>query len=145
VVFEQPVPRGDWEGLEALSAHGVQLAFDESVQSPQDALEVARRFGAPHLINIKLMKSGVAKALDIVAIARSAGLGLMIGGMLESNLAMSVSACFGAAQGPAEWLDLDTPLFIADSPLVGGMTMRGSLLDLSPIVHGHGVHLPGWT
>jgi L-Ala-D/L-Glu epimerase len=138
-VFEQPVARGAWTALEALARRGVRLAFDESVQDAGDALEVARRFGAPHLINLKLMKSGVDEARAIVAIARSAGLGLMIGGMLESNLAMSASACFAVAHGTVDWVDLDTPAFILDSAFSGGMTMHGPRIDLSAIDAGHGV------
>ena len=98
---------------------------------------------APHVLNVKLMKSGVSEALDIVAVARSSGMSLMIGGMLESTLAMSMSACFAAGQGGFEFVDLDTPLFLASSPFTGGFVLRGALLDLSAVTSGHGVSLAG--
>lgn len=137
-LFEQPVPALDWGGL-ARVAERVRVALDESVVDARSTLEAARRLGAPHVVNIKLMKSGIAEALDMVAVARTTGLSLMIGGMLESALAMTTSACFAAGQGGFEFVDLDTPLFINGSPLVGGFRWRGSQLDLSGIDAGHGV------
>lgn len=141
-LFEQPVAAADWEGLERV-ARRVRVALDESVVDASDVLEAARRLGAPHVINVKLMKSGIVGALDMVATARAAGLSLMIGGMLESSLAMSTSACLAAGQGGFEFVDLDTPLFMLDSPFVGGFTSKGNLLDVSSIPVGHGVSLGG--
>jgi L-Ala-D/L-Glu epimerase len=91
------------------------------------------------VINIKLMKCGIAEALDIAAIARAAGMGLMIGGMVESTLAMTVSACFAAGLGGFSFVDLDTPLFMAETPLVGGMRYEGARITLDHIEAGHGV------
>jgi L-alanine-DL-glutamate epimerase-like enolase superfamily enzyme len=137
-LFEQPVPAQDWAGLQQVSKR-VRVAADESVVTSRDVLEAARWLGAPHVINVKLMKSGIVMALDIVAAARAAGMSLMIGGMLESSLAMSTSACFAAGQGGFEFVDLDTPLFLRSSPFGGGFTWRGAELDLSTIQLGHGV------
>ncbi|MEO8179099.1 MAG: dipeptide epimerase [Deltaproteobacteria bacterium] len=137
-LFEQPVAAADWLGLERV-AQVARLALDESVVSAADALLAARRLGAPHALNIKLMKSGICEALDIVAVARASGMSLMIGGMLESTLAMTTSACFAAGQGGFEFVDLDTPLFLARSPFSGGFAQRGATLDLSKLEHGHGV------
>ena len=63
----------------------------------------------------------------------------MIGGMLESSLAMSTSACFAAGLGDFEFVDLDTPLFMLSSPLTGGFVLDGDRIDLSTIERGHGV------
>jgi hypothetical protein len=63
--------------------------------------------------------------------------------MLESSLAMSASACFAAGLGGFEFVDLDTPLFLLDSPLRGGFELRGDVVDVSVIGAGHGVeHAP---
>src|SRR6185436_74195 len=94
---------------------------------------------AAQIVNIKLMKCGVAEALDIAAVARAAGLGLMIGGMVESVLAMTVSACFAAGLGGFSFVDLDTPLFMAASHFDGGMVYAGGRLELAHIQAGHGV------
>ena len=139
-LFEQPVAGDDWAGL-AQVARVARLALDESVVHARDAVLAATRLGPPHAINVKLMKSGISEALDIVAVARASGMSLMIGGMLESALAMSTSACFAAGQGGFEFVDLDTPLFLANSPFSGGFAQRGAQLDLSGIVAGHGVLL----
>ena len=66
------------------------VAADETVTTATDALRAARD-GAVTCINIKLMKAGIAEALDIAAVCRTAGIDLMIGGMVESILAMTVS------------------------------------------------------
>jgi L-alanine-DL-glutamate epimerase-like enolase superfamily enzyme len=139
VLMEQPVAKDDVGGMaQVVQWGGVPVAADESAASARDVVRLAEARAA-NFINIKLMKSGIAEALDIAAAARTVGLGLMIGGMVESNLAMSMSACFAAGQGGFGFVDLDTPLFMTDSPLVGGMRYRGAQIDLSQIEAGHGV------
>jgi L-alanine-DL-glutamate epimerase-like enolase superfamily enzyme len=138
-LLEQPVPRTDWDGLLQVTRWaGAPVAADESLSSAADALRIARERAA-QVLNIKLMKCGIAEALDIAAVARATGLGLMIGGMVESILAMTVSACFAAGQGGFSFVDLDTPLFMAENPFDGGMVYQGGRLDLSSIQAGHGV------
>jgi L-Ala-D/L-Glu epimerase / N-acetyl-D-glutamate racemase len=139
-LFEQPLAAGDWEGL-ARVGQRVRVALDESVVSARDAITAVQRLGAPHVINVKLMKSGILEALDIVSVARSGGMSLMIGGMLESSLAMSTSACLAAGLGGFEFVDLDTPLFMLKSPLRGGFGWNGDRIDVSVIRRGHGVEL----
>jgi L-alanine-DL-glutamate epimerase-like enolase superfamily enzyme len=138
ILFEQPVPGADLDGLAQVARRGgVPVAADESVSSAADVLRVASR-SAAQVVNVKLMKSGVTEGLAIAATARAAGLGLMIGGMIEGRLAMSMSACFAAGLGGFAFVDLDTPLFLADDPCVGGYAQRGAELDLGPIEAGHG-------
>ena len=139
-LFEQPVAPHDWAGLERVASR-VRVALDESVVTARDAAQAAQRLGAPHVINVKLMKSGIVEALDIVAVARAGGMSLMIGGMLESSLAMSASACFAAGVGGFEFADLDTPLFILRSPFSGGFVLHGDRVDVATIESGHGVVL----
>jgi L-alanine-DL-glutamate epimerase-like enolase superfamily enzyme len=138
-LLEQPVPRDDWDGLVQVARWaGAPVAADESLASAADAVRIAQERAA-QVVNIKLMKCGVAEALDIAAVARSAGLGLMIGGMVESLLAMTVSACFAAGQGGFTFVDLDTPLFMSENPFEGGMLYEGGTLRLEQIAAGHGV------
>lgn len=136
-LFEQPTPAGDWEAMAEVARH-VVVAMDENVVTAADALR-ATRIGPPHVINIKLMKAGIVEALDVAAVARAAGMRLMIGGNVESILAMTTSACFAAGQGGFSHVDLDTPLFLAESPFEGGFTMRGPAIDLPAAAVGHGV------
>jgi L-alanine-DL-glutamate epimerase-like enolase superfamily enzyme len=138
-LLEQPVPRDDWDGLcQVARWAGVPVAADESLASAAEALRIAQEHAA-QVLNIKLMKCGIVEALDIVAVARAAGLGLMIGGMVESLLAMTVSACFAAGLGGFSFVDLDTPLFMAENPFEGGMVYAGGRIELGQIEAGHGV------
>ncbi len=139
ILLEQPVPGDDWEGLIEVSRKaGVPVAADESAATAADALRIAQT-GAAQVINIKLMKSGVVEAMAIAEVAKAAGIGLMIGGMVEATLAMSMSACFAAGVGGFSFVDLDTPLFMAEEPFEGGYLRSGERMDLEPITRGHGV------
>jgi L-Ala-D/L-Glu epimerase / N-acetyl-D-glutamate racemase len=139
ILLEQPVPGQDWEGLVEVSrGAGIPVAADESVATAADARRIAST-GAAQVINIKLMKSGVVEALAIAEVARASGIALMIGGMVEATLAMSMSACFAAGLGGFSFVDLDTPLFLAEEPFAGGYARSGEHMDLEPITRGHGV------
>ncbi|MCC6556057.1 MAG: dipeptide epimerase [Polyangiaceae bacterium] len=138
-LLEQPVPRGDMEGLREVTRRaGVDVAADEALASAEDALRIASEQAAT-VLNIKLMKHGIVEALDVAAVGRAAGLGLMIGGMVESVLAMTTSACFAAGLGGFSFVDLDTPMFLAENPFEGGFAQEGPRLSLEGIEAGHGV------
>ena len=137
-LFEQPVARDDWEGLGRVTREGgVAVAADESCRDPRDALRIARE-GLATVLTIKLAKAGVVAALEVTAIARAAGLGLMIGGMVETRLAMGFGAHFAAGLGGFDWVDLDTPLLMAEEPVRGGYTVDGPLYRLDSVDAGHG-------
>ncbi len=138
-LLEQWLPKGDLRGMAALHTEtGWAVAADESVVTPGDALRVAHA-GAAQVINIKLMKAGVAAAMDVAAIAKQTGLGLMIGGNVESMLGMTMSACFAAGTGGFTYADLDTPLFLATNPFAGGFDLEGARVSVARILAGHGV------
>ncbi|HNP71473.1 MAG TPA: dipeptide epimerase [Kouleothrix sp.] len=138
-LLEQPVKKGDWAGMQQVAQWaGVPVAADETATDAAAALRIVHERAA-HVVNIKLMKCGIAEALDIAAICRAARLGLMIGGNVESILAMTTSACFAAGQGGFQFVDLDTPLFMAENPFTGGMVYESARIDLSGIIAGHGV------
>ncbi len=139
ILFEQPVPKDDWRGLaEVARSCGFPVAADESAASTADVLRIAETRAA-HVINVKPMKAGLVEAMEIALVARAAGLGLMIGGMVEGKMAMSASACLAAGMGGFAFVDLDTPLFLADDPFEGGYAQNGEQIDLTPIALGHGV------
>jgi L-alanine-DL-glutamate epimerase-like enolase superfamily enzyme len=125
VLFEQPVNKDDLNAMAALRKDtGVAIAADESVASAADALRVIRA-DAADVINLKIMKSGVMEVMDIAAIARAAGKQLMIGGMMETRLAMGCSLSLVFGLGGIEHIDLDTPLLLAADPLEGGYRYGG--------------------
>jgi L-alanine-DL-glutamate epimerase-like enolase superfamily enzyme len=138
-LLEQPVPGDDWAGMAQLARWGgAPLAADESASSTANVLRLVSEQAA-HVVNIKLMKAGVVEALDIAAICRAAQLRLMVGGMVESILAMTMSAHFAAGQGGFAFVDLDTPMFMAENPFEGGFLQEGARLELGHITGGHGV------
>jgi L-alanine-DL-glutamate epimerase-like enolase superfamily enzyme len=140
-LLEQPVPREDWEGLGRISREAkVIVAADESCRNARDAIRIGSE-NLAHVINIKLAKCGIIHALEIYNIARAYGLGLMIGGMVETRLAMGFSAHFAAGLGGFEWIDLDTPLLLASDPVKGGYTVKGAEYNLDTGSYGHGGEL----
>ncbi|HEY0464889.1 MAG TPA: dipeptide epimerase [Polyangiaceae bacterium] len=138
-LFEQPTGKFDLDGLRRVREQGgVPVAADESACSAADVLAlIAAR--AVDAINIKTMKCGIVEAMGMIAVARSAGLGLMIGGMVESKLSMTVSACLAAGVGGFAHVDLDTPWFMNNAPLEGGWLEQGASLRVDQITSGHGV------
>jgi L-alanine-DL-glutamate epimerase-like enolase superfamily enzyme len=131
VLLEQPVVKEDLEGLAALRhLTGIPVAADESVRSLEDVREVLRT-GAADYINIKITKSGLLDSLDIAAYARAAGLRLMIGGMVETRIAMGCSFALVLGLGGFDVLDLDTPLLLAEDPVKGGYWYEGPRLQPS--------------
>lgn len=138
-LFEQPTARGDLAALVRVrSLAGCPIAADESAGSLADVYAIARARAAD-VVNIKTAKSGLAEAETMVRAARELGLGLMIGGMVETELSMTVSACLAAGIGGFGYVDLDTPLFMRERRLAGGFVRSGRFLDVSSLGTGHGV------
>jgi L-Ala-D/L-Glu epimerase len=138
-LFEQPTAREDLDGLlQVLTESRIEVAADESARSSKDVLGLVRT-GAASAVNIKLMKSGLVQSLEMIALAKAHGLRLMVGGMVESELAMSMSACVAGGLGGFHWVDLDTPLFMKQTPFWGGFERTGAHLKLDVIRFGHGV------
>ena len=138
-LFEQPVDKRDWDGLARVERDGrLPVAADESVATRRDALEMVRR-KACSVVNVKLMKSGLLEAWDIALICRAGGLRLMIGGMVESSLAMACAAHVAAGIGGFEFIDLDTPLWFARDPMRGSLLGPRGVYDLSRARAGIGV------
>ena len=111
-LLEQPVHKDDWEGLrEVARSTSVAVCADESVRLLKDA-QRAVKFRLAPAINIKIMKCGLLQAQQIARLARKNKIRLMIGGMLETSLAMTASAHLAAGLGGFDFIDLDTPFFI---------------------------------
>jgi L-alanine-DL-glutamate epimerase-like enolase superfamily enzyme len=138
-LFEQPLQRDDLDGLRYVRERvSVPIAADESVITPQDAYRVARA-NAVDVVNIKLMKAGVLGALEIIGVCRAAGIGLMLGCMLESRLGISVAAHLAAGTGVFDFLDLDGHLLTGDTRTSGGFEQCGNRMVLSANVPGNGI------
>ena len=144
-VLEQPVPREDWEGLkavtEAMAERGIIVIADESCRSVEDVERIAAG-GLAHGVNVKLAKSGVVEAVEIWKAAHVHGLKLMIGGMVESRVAMGFSANLAVGLGGFEYVDLDTPILMASDPVFGGYEIQGQKLVVDAAAPGLGCTVP---
>lgn len=111
-LLEQPVPREDWEGLKEIGrVSRVPVCADESARTLNDARRLIKNKIVP-VINIKTMKCGMLEAEKIARLCRKHDIKLMIGGMMESSIAMTASAHLAAGLGGFDDIDLDTPFFI---------------------------------
>lgn len=139
VMIEQPVPKDDWDGLQKITRSRLaRVCVDESAQGLADCLRVAR-LKAADVINIKLMKSGFLEGEKIARYARRHGLKLMIGGMMESNLAMTAAAHFAAGLACFDFIDLDPPFFIKGEAQTNPYLSSRGVYDLKNVVSGIGI------
>lgn len=144
VLLEQPVPKGDWEGLAeitaALAGSGTLVCADESVGSLADAKRAIDN-NAVSAINVKTMKSGFIEGERIARIAAANGLGLMLGAMMESALSVTASAHLAAGLGCFNFMDIDTTFFLkgplSESPYLD----QSGRFDLTGAGPGIGVEL----
>jgi len=129
LLLEQPLPKEDLDGAAWLRrTFHIPIAADETVQTVADAQRLMR-YNAADCINLKITKSGVMETLDIFTFSKSSGLQLMIGGMVETRLAMGCSFSLVLGLGGITYLDLDTPLLMIRDPIKGGFTYRESHLQ----------------
>jgi L-alanine-DL-glutamate epimerase-like enolase superfamily enzyme len=131
-LFEQPTPKADIKGLAFVSERcPVPVAADESVATPADAARAAD--AGVTAINIKLAKSGISRGLEIAAVARAAGLPLMIGCMAETARGLSASVQLALGTGFFTWCDLDSDVLLVEdaaSRRLAGWTRRGRFASL---------------
>lgn len=125
---EQPIPAGDaasWRRLRDHLPEGVApLIADESVRTVSDLFSLA---GAADGINVKLAKSGgLREARRMITLARTLGMQVMIGCMIESAVGLTAAAHLAPL---ADYADLDAGLLVADDPFTG-MTLENGRIVL---------------
>jgi L-alanine-DL-glutamate epimerase-like enolase superfamily enzyme len=107
-VFEQPLAKDDYQGLRRIRRRGsIPVILDETVFSLADCRRVIDDDLADG-INIKIAKSGLSQAAEILKAARSAGLKLMIGCMTETMVGLSAGIHLAAGTGAFDYVDLDS-------------------------------------
>lgn len=106
-MLEQPLAIGRESDLDGVE-RPVPTAADESALSLKDVEGLVGRFD---ILNIKLDKcGGLTEALKMEKRARELGLGVMVGNMMGTSLAMAPSYILGQI---CDIVDLDGPTFLA--------------------------------
>ncbi len=118
MLIEQPFPAGKDSAL--LKRPGaIAICADESAHSSADIQALAQRYDA---VNVKLDKAGgLTEALVMVRAARVAGMGVMVGCMVASSLAMAPAVFLAQL---ADAADLDGPLWL-ERDIADGLSYEG--------------------
>jgi L-alanine-DL-glutamate epimerase-like enolase superfamily enzyme len=128
-LLEQPLARGREEDLDGYRCP-IPIAADESALGLDDVSGLVGRFD---VINIKLDKcGGLTEALLIAAEARRQGLGVMVGNMVGTSLAMAAAFVVGQY---CDVVDLDGPTFLREDR-TPGCEYRGGTIWCSDDVWG---------
>src|SRR5206468_3761672 len=122
-LVEQPVPRGDLDGLRWVRERSpIPVFADESAHTLADIGLLAGRVDG---VNLKLMKTGgLREMLRMIQAARALGLKVMLGSMVESSLALSAAAQVAPL---ADYLDLDGHWLLRRDPFEGAPGERGAI------------------
>lgn len=124
---EQPMRHWEDEKLPALrKLSPVKIMADESVFDHHDAKRLINA-GACDYVNIKFSKSGgMLEATKINAVCEQHQIPCMMGGMLESRIALSAAAHFVLANPNIIFYDMDTCLIGHKiDPVIGGLQYNG--------------------
>ena len=120
-LIEQPLPAGKDDALAGIE-RPVPVCADESFHDSTTLDRVAPLYD---YVNIKLDKTGgLTEALRAAEAAKALGLGVMVGCMIGTSLAMAPATLIG---GMADFVDLDGPLLLAKDR-EPGLTFAGSTL-----------------
>jgi L-Ala-D/L-Glu epimerase len=128
---EQPVERHDVRGLAAVTAAvDTPVMADESVFGLRELAAVIDQRAAD-LVNVKLAKcGGLGVARELLERTRAAGMGTIVGSMMEGPIGVGAAAALVAAVGTSHVSDLDAAWWASASPVVGGATYDAGVIVL---------------
>jgi len=109
----------------------VKIMADESVFDHYDAIRIIDAEACDY-INIKLAKSGgILEAKKIADVAQQRNIPCMLGGMVESRLALTAKVHFAMSHDNIQFYDLDTCLLGHKlDPVIGGAQYHNYFLEL---------------
>jgi L-alanine-DL-glutamate epimerase-like enolase superfamily enzyme len=111
---EQPLPAGDSDGPELKRRSPLPIYVDEDCHTLGDVPDCVER---AHGLTVKLAKSGgIREAVRLAHAGRAVGLGLMLGCMNESGLAVAAGAQVASL---FDHVDLDGNLLLVEDPWPG--------------------------
>ncbi|MCF4166453.1 dipeptide epimerase [Zavarzinia compransoris] len=120
-LIEQPLPAAADAALAGIDSP-VPLCADESCHSSADLPRLARLYSH---VSVKLDKTGgLTEAIALTRAARDLGLGVMVGCMVGTSLAMAPALLLA---GAADFVDLDGPLLLARDR-VPGLRYEGAVI-----------------
>ncbi|MDN5760659.1 MAG: muconate/chloromuconate family cycloisomerase [Tomitella sp.] len=141
-MIEQPTPAEQLEVLAELSRMlPVPIMADESVQTPYDALSVARAQAAD-VIALKTTKcGGLRRSREVVAVAKAAGIACHGATSIEGPIGTAASLHFACAEPGIDYgSELFGPLMFAEEIITEPLDYRDGGLHL-PAGPGLGVEL----
>lgn len=109
----------------------VKIMADESVFDHHDAERIIAA-NACDYVNIKFAKSGgILEAIKINEVCEANNISCMMGGMLESRVALTAFAHFATAYDNVRFYDMDTCLLgHKTDPVIGGVTYNNFCVEL---------------
>ncbi|THU39840.1 dipeptide epimerase [Niastella caeni] len=129
---EQPMRSWNDDKLPALVKQSpIKIMADESVFNHYDAKRIIAA-GACDYVNIKFAKSGgISEAQKIHAVCKQHNIPCMMGGMLESRVALSAFAHFALSHDNVIFYDMDTCMLgHKTDPVTGGVQYKGFFLEV---------------
>lgn len=133
-IFEQPVARGNLKGMrevkEEAGANGISVLADEAIYGIADMKRFLKNRAIDGVV-LKLMKfGGIIETVRVAKLALDSGLGVIMGGMVETRLAMTAALHVAMAINNVFWLDLDTPRLLAEDTFTGGLNYAQHFVSL---------------
>ncbi len=128
-LLEQPTrkSRPDLLGI-VTRGSAIPIMADESLVSLVDAFHLVKH-GLVDLMNIKLMKTGgITEAVQVDAVARAAGVEVMIGCMDEAALGVAAGLHFALSRKNIRFADLDGHFGLQGDPSAGLITSKNGYL-----------------
>ncbi|MFM9908289.1 MAG: mandelate racemase/muconate lactonizing enzyme family protein [Chitinophagaceae bacterium] len=129
---EQPMRRWNDHLLPKLrKISPIKIMADESVFDHRDAIRLIEADACDY-INIKLAKSGgILEAIKIANEAEKRNIPCMLGGMVESRLALTAKVHLAMSHNNIHFYDLDTCLLgHKEDPVIGGAQYNNYFLEL---------------
>ena len=122
--IEQPFPANNlYQNFELKKKSPLEIIADETSLSSEDIPKIKHYFDG---INIKLMKCGsIEEAQKMIKTAKSYGLKIMLGCMVESSLGITAAAHLSS---DVDYADLDGNMLISNDPYEGIKIKNGQIV-----------------